>query len=127
MVEERKQKPIDSERLVRRSPTEPAGISRPITGRKTVVLELPLLLFGTRLPADRIWPHGHRACVHLLLNTSLLEPPSCLSFSEAVPSVGLSEPFPAMFGVRLRTLEAHQFHGTAVCDVAHRVPSPISF
>ena len=25
--------------------------------------------------------------VHLLLNTSLLEPPSCLSFSETVPSV----------------------------------------
>jgi hypothetical protein len=25
--------------------------------------------------------------VHLLLSTSLLEPPSCLSFSETVPSV----------------------------------------
>jgi hypothetical protein len=25
--------------------------------------------------------------VHLLLNTSLLEPPSCLSFSETAPSV----------------------------------------
>jgi hypothetical protein len=51
------------------------------------VLELPLRLFGARFPADRVWPHGHRACVHLLLNTSLLEPPSCLSFSETVPSV----------------------------------------
>ena len=51
------------------------------------MLELPLRLSGARFPADRVWPHGHRACVHLLLNISLLEPPSCLSFSETVPSV----------------------------------------
>ena len=51
------------------------------------MLELPLWLFGARFPADRVWPHGDRARVHLLLNTSLLEPPSCLSFSETVPSV----------------------------------------
>jgi hypothetical protein len=51
------------------------------------VLKLPLRLFGAWFPADRVRPHGHRACVHLLLNTSLLEPPSCLLFSETVPSV----------------------------------------
>jgi len=41
----------------------------------------------SEVPRRQGLAHGHIACVHLLLNTSLLEPPSCLSFSETVPSV----------------------------------------
>jgi len=77
------------------------------------------LLFGARFPAERAWPHSHRATAHLLLDITLLKSPSRFSFSESVPPVSLAEPLPTMFGVRLRPLEAHHFHGAAVPDVEH--------
>jgi hypothetical protein len=81
-----------------------------------------LLLFGTGIAVDSIWPHGHRACVHLL-NISLLESPGNLTTCEFVPPVCLSEPLPAIFGVSLRALSAQQLHSAAVCDIAHKATS----
>jgi hypothetical protein len=83
--------------------------------------KLPLL-FGTGIAVDGIWPHGHRARVHLL-NISLLESPGDLTTREFVPPVCLSEPLPTIFGISLRALAAQQLHRAAVCDIAHE---PIS-
>jgi hypothetical protein len=87
-----------------------------------LVRELPLL-FGTRIAVDSVWPNSHRACVHLLLNISLLESPSNLIMSEFAPPVCFSEPLPAVFGVNFRALATQHLHSAATCNVAHGVSS----
>jgi len=68
------------------------------------------LLFGTRIAVDRVWPNSHGACMHLLLNISLLESPSNLTMFKLAPFVRFSEPLPVVFGVNFRTLATEHFH-----------------
>ena len=67
------------------------------------------LLFRTRIAVDSIWPHGHRACMHLL-DIFLLESPSNLTMSKLAPPVCFSEPFPVVLGVNFRALATEHFH-----------------
>jgi len=48
--------------------------------------------------------------MHLLLNISLLEPPSNLTMSKLAPFVRFSEPLPVVFRVDFRTLATEHFH-----------------
>src|SRR5260370_41437143 len=80
------------------------------------------LLFEAGIAIDSVWPHRHRACMHLLV-ISLLEPPSNLITSKLVPPLRLSKPLPAIFGVCLRALAAQQLHSAAISDFAHGVSS----
>jgi hypothetical protein len=68
------------------------------------------LLFGTRIAVDSVWPNSHWACMHLLLNISLLESPSNLTMFKLAPFVRFSEPLPVVFGVNFRTLATEHFH-----------------
>ncbi len=68
------------------------------------------LLFGTRIAVDSVWPNSHWACMHLLLNISLLESPGSLTMFKLAPFVGFSEPLPVVFGVNFRTLATEHFH-----------------
>jgi hypothetical protein len=87
----------------------PSNTHRITKGDLHLVRELPLL-FGTRIAVDSVWPNGHRACVHLLLNISLLESPSNLIMSEFAPPVCFSEPLPVVFGVNFCALATEHFH-----------------
>jgi len=59
---------------------------------------------------DSVWPNGHWACMHLLLNISLLESPGNLTMFKLAPFVRFSEPLRVVFGVNFRTLATEHFH-----------------
>jgi len=90
----------------------PSSAHRITKGDLYPVRELPLL-FGTRIAVDSVWPNGHRACVHLLLNISLLESPGNLIMSEFAPPVCFSEPLPqALRRCGYKTFSLYPFYGT---------------
>jgi hypothetical protein len=83
-------------------------------------LKLPLLLVAQFTP-DRIWPHRHRAGMHLLLAVSPLELPGGFALFKFSPSLCLSEPLPTVGRVRCCAFSTQQLHDAAVCNVAHDV------
>jgi hypothetical protein len=95
-------------------------VHRSVESRFFRGMKLPLLLVAQAAP-DRIRPHRHRACVHLLLAVSALELPGGFALFKFSPSLCLSEPLPAVGRVRCCAFSAQKLHGAAVCNVVHDV------
>jgi hypothetical protein len=81
-------------------------------------VELPLL---TGIAAYCVWPHRHRARMHLLI-ISLLKSRRDLAVPKLSPPLCLSEPLPAVLGVCFSALTTQQLHRTAINDIAHGSP-----
>jgi hypothetical protein len=63
-----------------------------------------------------IWSHLHRSCGHLPLLAKLLTDAAMPQFA---PSLGFSNPFPAVGWISLRALAAPSLHETAIRNVVH--------
>jgi hypothetical protein len=107
-----------------RKPSEADVVGFECTGRlkasSSEGRRLPLLLVAQFAP-DGVWPHRHRAGMHLLLAVSPLQLPGGFALSKFLPSPCLSEPLPTLGRVRCCTFSTQKLHSAAVRDIAHRV------